>query len=158
VGLTKEEIKATVTMDEVIARFGFKKNKRGYIECPFHNEKTASMKIYKDSYYCFGCGSSGDIFTLVQKLDNLTFDEAFKELGGIHENNFFAKINIDKARRERNKLEIKKQKKQAKKELNCLLITVYRKWLSKYEPLSDEWTVCYNNLQKQLYLCEILND
>ena len=34
--------------------------------CPFHNEKTPSCKINDDqgTYYCFGCGARGDIFTI----------------------------------------------------------------------------------------------
>ena len=34
--------------------------------CPFHEEKTPSCKINDDlgSYYCFGCGAKGDIFTI----------------------------------------------------------------------------------------------
>jgi hypothetical protein len=32
-------------------------------KCPFHQERTASFTVYPDtrSYYCFGCGASGDV-------------------------------------------------------------------------------------------------
>ena len=50
--------------------------------CPFHNEKTPSCKINDDlgSFYCFGCGAKGDIFTIYQDLFNYTFLDAVKEL------------------------------------------------------------------------------
>ncbi|MDC0057807.1 DNA primase [Pelagibacteraceae bacterium] len=50
--------------------------------CPFHNEKTPSCKINDDlgSFYCFGCGAKGDIFTIYQDLYNYTFLDAVKEL------------------------------------------------------------------------------
>ncbi len=50
--------------------------------CPFHEEKTPSCKINNDlgSYYCFGCGAKGDIFTIYTQLYNYTFPDAVKEL------------------------------------------------------------------------------
>jgi len=50
--------------------------------CPFHEEKTPSCKINDDqgSFYCFGCGAKGDIFSLYTDLYNYTFVDAVKEL------------------------------------------------------------------------------
>jgi len=50
--------------------------------CPFHEEKTPSCKINDESssYYCFGCGAKGDIFTLYTDLYNYNFIDAVKEL------------------------------------------------------------------------------
>ena len=62
--------------------------------CPFHEEKTPSCKINDDlgSYYCFGCGAKGDIFTIYTELYNYSFPDAVKELASrvgikINENN-----------------------------------------------------------------------
>ena len=30
------------------------------------------------SYHCFGCGVSGDVFSFVQKIENITFPEAVR--------------------------------------------------------------------------------
>jgi len=50
--------------------------------CLFHEEKTPSCKINEDqtSFYCFGCGAKGDIFTLYTDLYNYSFVDAVKEL------------------------------------------------------------------------------
>ena len=50
--------------------------------CPFHEEKTPSCKINDDygSFYCFGCGAKGDIFTIYTDLYNYSFIDAVKEL------------------------------------------------------------------------------
>ncbi len=63
--------------------------------CPFHEEKTPSCKINDDlgSYYCFGCGAKGDIFTIYTELYNYTFPDAVRDLAkrvgiNISENNF----------------------------------------------------------------------
>ena len=51
-------------------------------KCPFHNEKTASFLIStaRQSYYCFGCGEKGDIFTFVEKMEGVDFKSALKTL------------------------------------------------------------------------------
>ena len=48
--------------------------------CPFHNEKTPSFSVHatRQFYHCFGCGVSGDVFTFVQKIENITFPEAVR--------------------------------------------------------------------------------
>ncbi len=59
-----------------------KKGKDKWCCCPFHNEKTPSCKINDDmgSFYCFGCGAKGDIFTIYTDLYNFSFPDAVKEL------------------------------------------------------------------------------
>ncbi len=48
--------------------------------CPFHGEKTASFSVHatRQFYHCFGCGVSGDVFSFVQKIENVTFPEAVR--------------------------------------------------------------------------------
>lgn len=48
--------------------------------CPFHPEKTPSFSVHatRQFFHCFGCGESGDVFTFVQKAENITFPEAVR--------------------------------------------------------------------------------
>src|SRR6266542_307935 len=48
--------------------------------CPFHKEKTPSFSVHatRQFYYCFGCGEKGDVFSFVQKIENITFPEAVR--------------------------------------------------------------------------------
>lgn len=51
--------------------------------CPFHTEKTPSFYVFTDrgSWRCFGsCGEGGDIFSFVQKRENVDFREALRIL------------------------------------------------------------------------------
>jgi len=50
--------------------------------CPFHVEKTPSFQVDPErrNYHCFSCDEKGDIFTFVEKLDNLDKAEALKVL------------------------------------------------------------------------------
>lgn len=84
--MTSEEIKRTVSMEELVERYGLYPNRAGFIVCPFHKgDRNASLKIYKDSFYCFGCGAAGDVFDFVRKMDGMSFKEAFLFLGGEYE-------------------------------------------------------------------------
>jgi DNA primase len=48
--------------------------------CPFHGEKTPSFSVHatRQFYHCFGCGVSGDVFSFVQKVENISFPEAVR--------------------------------------------------------------------------------
>jgi len=48
--------------------------------CPFHSEKTPSFSVHaiRQFYHCFGCGASGDVFSFVQKIENITFPETVR--------------------------------------------------------------------------------
>ena len=48
--------------------------------CPFHNEKTPSFSVHasRQFYHCFGCAASGDVFSFVQKIEDITFPEAVR--------------------------------------------------------------------------------
>jgi DNA primase len=48
--------------------------------CPFHQEKTPSFSVHSTNqfFHCFGCGVSGDVFSFVQKIENITFPEAVR--------------------------------------------------------------------------------
>ncbi len=48
--------------------------------CPFHKEKSPSFSVHagRQFYHCFGCGQSGDIFSFVSKIENLSFPEAVR--------------------------------------------------------------------------------
>ena len=50
--------------------------------CPFHGEKTPSFKVNPSTglWHCFGCGEGGDVFSYVQRRENLDFPDAIRYL------------------------------------------------------------------------------
>jgi DNA primase len=48
--------------------------------CPFHKEKSPSFSVHavRQFYHCFGCGVSGDVFSFVGKIENVSFPEAVR--------------------------------------------------------------------------------
>src|ERR1035437_8579000 len=81
---TVDMIKERLGVEEVISSYmkleKAGKNFKG--RCPFHNEKTPSFFVSPErgSYYCFGCGAKGDIFTFVENFEGIDFVGALKVL------------------------------------------------------------------------------
>jgi DNA primase len=81
---TVEKIKDRLTIEEVVSSY-IKLDRAGANlkgKCPFHNEKTPSFFVSpeRNSYYCFGCGAKGDIFSFVQEFERVDFMGALKLL------------------------------------------------------------------------------
>lgn len=74
----RNDIEATISQYVNLKRRG--KNLVGL--CPFHNEKTPSFTVYpeSESFYCFGCGVGGDVFTFTSLIENLDYIESVKLL------------------------------------------------------------------------------
>lgn len=159
--MTKGEIEQTLTMRDVTGRYGFYPNRKGFIKCPFHKgDKNASLKLYKTSFYCFGCGAGGDMFKFVQRMDDCSFKEAFLSLGGTYEKPTAAsKLSVYHARKSRKTAQNRETRVQYDKDLCNDLIILYRRYFRASEPMSDVWIDSYNALQLQLYiLYEICNE
>lgn len=79
-----DEIKRRLSMDEVVRRYGFTPKQPGnYICCPFHHEKTPSLKVYSEpgrGFHCYGCGEGGSAIDFAMKLFNIPFSAAVVRL------------------------------------------------------------------------------
>jgi len=79
-----EAVRAAADLHEVVAGYvALKKSGarwRGL--CPFHQEKTPSFYVDSDKqlYYCFGCGTGGDVFKFLMLYEKLDFPEALRSL------------------------------------------------------------------------------
>ena len=56
------QIKMAVSVKEAAEYYGLEVNRGSMICCPFHADRTPSMKLNEDYFYCFGCGACGDLF------------------------------------------------------------------------------------------------
>lgn len=54
----------------------FIQTRQGMTKCPFHLDKSPSLDVRKNFYYCYGCGAHGDVIDFVMKTKNLSFKEA----------------------------------------------------------------------------------
>ncbi len=80
----KDQVKREISIVEVASMYVDLKPAGKYLKalCPFHSEKTPSFFVMpeKNTYTCFGCNRFGDIFTLVQEMENMSFPEAMNFL------------------------------------------------------------------------------
>ncbi len=81
---TVEKIKEKLSIEEVVGSYITLEKAGTYLKarCPFHQEKSASFFISpeRNTYYCFGCGQKGDIFSFIEEMEALDFLGALKIL------------------------------------------------------------------------------
>lgn len=77
-----EAVKRQVTATDVAVRYGFTPSRGGFITCPFHTERTPSLKLYPEArgWYCFGCHTGGSVIDFVMRLFDLPPLEAVKRM------------------------------------------------------------------------------
>ena len=74
-----EVVKENVTARQAAEAYGLKVGRTGMACCPFHSDKSPSMKL-DERYYCFGCGVTGDAVDLTAKLFGIGLREAAVKL------------------------------------------------------------------------------
>ncbi|MBC8075466.1 MAG: DNA primase, partial [Chloroflexales bacterium] len=80
-----DEVKTRLDIVEIIgASVPLRKVGRTFVGfCPFHpNTRTPAFTVYPDSqsYHCFGCKASGDVFTFTMQRQGLEFRDALEQL------------------------------------------------------------------------------
>ncbi len=77
-----DEVKNQVPVRTVMEQAGIVFNRSNMCKCPFHPDKTASMKVKPDDkkYFCFACGEKGDAIDFVSKYYGLPPVEAAKHI------------------------------------------------------------------------------
>lgn len=75
------EARRLVSAREVAELNGLHPNRSGFVCCPLHHEKTASLKLYENgSWHCFGCNRGGSSIDLVAALYDLAPLDAVRRL------------------------------------------------------------------------------
>ena len=74
-----EAVKQSVTTRQAAEHYGIHVGRNGMACCPFHNDKTPSMKLDR-RYHCFGCGADGDVIDFAAALYGLRKKEAAVQL------------------------------------------------------------------------------
>lgn len=86
-----EDVKQAVNIEEAARCYGLSV-KNGIALCPFHNERTGSLKLYSDHFHCFGCHEHGDVIKLTGQLLRLSPIDSARRLAAdfnviIHDDN-----------------------------------------------------------------------
>ena len=79
-----EVVKESVTTREAAEMYGVEVKRGGMAYCPFHDDRHPSLKLNEDSFYCFGCGATGDVIDFTARLYGLSPKEAAEKLAPFH--------------------------------------------------------------------------
>ena len=75
-----ETIKEKVSVPDAAKRYGLRTAPHDMAICPFHDDRHPSLKLNRDYFYCYGCGTHGDVIDLVSRLYDLGPHEATQKL------------------------------------------------------------------------------
>ena len=136
-----EAVKESVSPRQISDYYGLQV-RNDMVSCLFHDERTPSMKLYDDHFYCFGCGKHGDVTDMVGELFGLSPKEAAEKIAhdfGIsydkqHDNYKPSKESIiAKIRREQDKV-----KENHVYTVLCNYLHLLQDWRTEYAPKSSE--------------------
>lgn len=135
------EIKNKISMSDILNKYSFKKSRTNFICCPFHNEKTPSMKIYEQDFHCFGCGEHGDTISFVQKLFGLSFPDTLKKIDLDFNLNLYGEHSFEDLRKShyrQKQIQAERERKEREKE----------QFEKEYWSAFDEWKRLEDNKRK----------
>lgn len=127
-----DTIHNTLTMEQVALFYQPNPIKKGFLLCPMHGEKTPSLRIYGNTFFCFGCQTGGDVIRFVQHLFNIDFKAAIVRL------DYDFNLNLGLGKRVSSK-EKKEREKQAEQ---------IRQRQLKEQERKRQWDETYQNLLK----------
>lgn len=83
----KKHVLSKLKISKLIQSYGLdlisESGGRYKMRCPFHEEKTASMKVYPDTntYFCYGCGAGYTVIDFVMNYESISYLEVIERFG-----------------------------------------------------------------------------
>ena len=76
-----QTIRDTVSMDQILDLYGYT-TRHGFMVCPFHGDRDASLKVYEGTrgWCCYGCGRKGSVIDFVMEHENCNFQTAVRAI------------------------------------------------------------------------------
>lgn len=153
-----DTIKRTLSMDEVVRAYGFEPNRAGYIKCPFHADKTASLRVYKEpgrGFHCFGCGAGSTVIDFVMRLFDISFPAAVVRLNADFHLGLTA-ARPDPREIEQRRRELEKRSRAARfNAAEQRVLSAQHRWtwaaLRETDPFSDDWCRAAKNINELEY-------
>jgi len=146
-GADKEEIRERNNIVEVIGTYVALKQKGRNWQglCPFHQEKTPSFYVdpITQTFRCFGCSISGDVFRFIERYENMTFVEAAEFLA--------RRAGLTFERKGGSGQKNPPGERERLFEINAAALTFFRRMLDRVPPAKDylqERGLVYETIQK----------
>lgn len=140
-----EAVKQSVTTRQAAEHYGIRVGRNGMACCPFHKDRTPSMKVDR-RYYCFGCGATGDVIDFVASLHNLGKRDAairlVEDFGVIYDESQYKRVKTP-VKKPVPKLTFEQRYEQMKTKCIRVLLDyrhLIRSWKEIYAPKPDDET------------------
>ena len=153
-----EAVRSKVNLHMAAEKYGMDIGKNSMVRCPFHDDRTPSMKLNNKYYYCFGCGAKGDVISLVAEHLSLSAADAAQRIAddyGIETKNISvnSKLNFYKEKQKRRDRCVR---------VLCDYNRILRKWMTDYAPktadekLHPRFAEACRMLEVTEYMAELL--
>lgn len=130
-----DAVKAAIPVPTAAKRYGLEVNSGDMARCPFHDDRTPSMKLYEDHYFCFGCGKHGDVISLVVELFAIPPYDAACKLA----DDFGVDTNAEIVQRPaREELRIFREDQLRCQQVLCTYLRLLTRWREEYAPTNPE--------------------
>ena len=129
-----DTVKQSVTTRQAAEMYGLKIRRNNMASCPFHNDRTPSMKV-DNRFHCFGCGADGDVIDFVSRIFGISSLEAAQKIAS----DFGISYDVKSAVTKPKKIICRKTDAQiyAEAEQRCFRV------LSDYYHLLKKWEIDY---------------
>ena len=130
-----DAVKAAVPVRAAAERYGLEVNYGGMVRCPFHEDRTPSMKLYEDHFFCFGCSKHGDVISLVAELFAIPPYDAACKLA----DDFGVDTNAEIVQRPaQEELRIFREDQLRCQQVLCTYLRLLTRWREEYAPTNPE--------------------
>ena len=154
-----ETVKSQITVKQATERYGFTPNHSSMICCPFHSDRTPSLKLNDTYFYCFGCHATGDVIDFTARLYGLSNVQAARKLAADFH------LTFDNSTSSTTKPPISR-KTQLEKERHALRVleaylALLKDWKAHYapqnpdDPIDDRYADACQMLDYTQYLCDV---
>ena len=132
-----EAVKESVSPRQIADYYGLSV-RNDMVSCLFHDERTPSMKLYDDHFYCFGCGKHGDVTDMVGELFGLSPKEAAEKIAQDFGISYDKQYGEYKPSKESVIAKIRREQDKAKEKqiysILCNYLHLLRDWRTEYAP------------------------
>ena len=160
-----EAVKDAVPTIAAAEHYGIDVKRNGMACCPFHDDRTPSMKVDK-RFHCFGCQEDGDVIDFVGKLFDLSPKRAAEKLAEDFGVRYEGLQTWQPQRRPSVISELAAAQEYRKKENRCYRVLceylhLLRDWKEQYapKPEDEDWHPLFcEALQKMDYVEYLLDE
>lgn len=157
-----DAVKQSVTIRQAVEMYGLKIRRNNMVSCPFHNDRTPSMKV-DNRFHCFGCGADGDVIDFVSRLYGISSLEAAQKIAsdfGISCDMKIVKAKPKKVIRKKTDAQIYAEAEQRCYRVLSDYYHLLKKWEIDYAPSMEDETwhpLFVEALQKKSHLEYLLD-